>query len=132
MIKTYKDLKKMKYQYKRAGNYSLQTSDNVTKIIFSGNGSNNLGEMVRSLDNVGSQISCFGDYSFANMKNLQNADLENKKCSQLGGYAFKDCESVQYVNLPHNLEQLNDNTFENCKNMSLLTFTFYESDEYTK
>ena len=67
------------------------------------------------------KLETIGDYAFEYCKNLKLVFESNSGLKSIGQCAFKDCRSIENLDLPYGLETLGSFAFENCTGLKSVT-----------
>ena len=60
-------------------------------------------------------LQCIGNHAFDSCRNLTTVDIDlNCNLTEIGAYAFKDCQTLMQFTLPNGVQQIDDGAFEGC------------------
>ena len=66
-------------------------------------------------------MQCIGNHAFDSCRSLASIDVDlNCNLTELGAYAFKDCQTLMKFVLPNGVVQIDDGAFEGCMAMTEL------------
>lgn len=126
--RTYTDYNHMQCHFNKAGQQTLQFSNNVSGACFAGESSNEVFKnSIVEITNMASTLVQLSDYSLMNCKNLQKVEF-NDCLTSIGKSTFDSCASLKEVILPSSLQDLGTNAFANCTALSSALWPMFEHD----
>lgn len=77
------------------------------------------------------KLQIIEDYAFIQCTKLTSIDLSKcKYLTSIGNNAFSNCESVQTLNLPSNLQQIGKSAFGSCSNINSIDLSLLQNLRY--